>query len=720
MPPSSLAFAGELTPYVDTRIGTDLSPTAVSKTLALSEKAGNTQPTAVVPFGMLQWGPDTPHPGSTSASYLYSDSTITGFSLTHLSGPGCRNSGELPILPYVASDAAAAFDHADELAQPGYYSVRLKNGIQVELTSTARSGLGRFTFPAASFPKLRLAFTETQTGKFPGSLTEIDSRHFLGWEQGGNFCGDHNSYRVYFALELEKPLQSFKSTGGAAVLALDPEAGPAYLVKVGLSYDSEQEAQANLEAENPAWDFDQLHAQADQQWDGALSRVKVSGGTDPALRTFYTALYHTLLHPNLTNDADGTYLGFDGKVHALAPAQSAQYANYSGWDIYRSESQLLAFLLPGQTSAAAQSLVNDGAQCGGAMPKWAANTGETGEMIGDPGPIIVANSYAFGATNFDQNAALGFMRQSGLTPKAACGGHELRPGLQQYLKMNFVPWNAELFKFYNQTASETLEYAVADFAIARFAEALGQTALAGTFDGHAASWKKLFDPKTGYVAGRFSNGFFFPLFGPGMEFGYTEGNSAQYTWDVPFDVAGLVEMMGGPVKALPRLDNFLSELNVGKTSPHLWIGNEPSFFQPWIYNWLGQPGRTQEIVSRIMSEEFNDQPGGLPGNDDLGATSSWYVWAALGLYPAIPGVGGFTLTRPAFPSIEISMENGNTLTITTTGTGSIQSVTLDGSEWSGSWLPFAKLGKSSQLTFNLGQSSGTWATGPADLPPSME
>jgi putative alpha-1,2-mannosidase len=234
------------------------------------------------------------------------------------------------------------------------------------------------------------------------------------------------------------------------------------------------------------------------------------------------------------------------------------------------------------------------------------------------------------------------------------------------------------------------------------------------------SWKNLFDPKTGYIQGRFSNGLFFPLFGPSMQFGYTEGNTAQYTWMVPFDLGGLIDAMGGPAKAGPRLDTFLRQFTGWKDKPYLWIGNEPSFNQPWIYDWLGTPEKTQEAVSRIMSGAFSDQPGGLPGNDDLGATSAWYVWAALGLYPEVPGVGGFALTRPRFPAIELSLDNGNTLEITSTGSGTIQSVTLDGANWGSSWLPVSELGKNSHLVFNLGQSGSRWATGSAQLPPSLE
>ena len=429
---SPAARADGFTRYVDTRIGTAPSPTALEG--FPSERVGNTQPSAVVPFGMIQWGPDTDRalilPLSRAGSYIYQDSHIVGFSLTHLSGPGCSNSLEASILPYVGSSLPAAFSHENEQALAGYYAVKLDNGIQVELTSTRRSGLGRFTYPAGSDPNIRINFVHTGTGNHLGELRQIDSRHLSGWTESGDFCWDRNRYRIYYVIELENPIKSFHSFLGTAEIKLDARFGPSFLVKTGISYVSEQGAALNLKSENPDWDFDSLRATANQQWENALARIKVTGGSPQDLRTFYTALYHSLLHPNVTSDVDGAYMGFDQSVHNVHefPTQTNQYANFSGWDIYRSQIQLLALLSPTETSDIAQSLVNAGNQCG-ALPRWANNNSDTGIMVGDPGSIIVSNAYAFGARNFDQSKALELMARSGLVPKTRCNGHESGPVL---------------------------------------------------------------------------------------------------------------------------------------------------------------------------------------------------------------------------------------------------------------------------------------------------
>ena len=721
---AGFAQAGDFTRYVDTRIGTASSATALGG--VRSEKRGNTQPTSVVPFGMVQWGPDTQE--QYAGSYVYEDTKIKGFSLTHLSGPGCRSMGELSIMPLVGSAGLVGFTHDQENATAGYYSVKLQNGIEVELTSSERTGLGRFTFPSGALARVTIDYSNTGVGRHSGEIHSVSSQRLGGWVEGGDFCAMHNLYRVYFVIEFDRPVSIVSDANGIAVIEATAPSDDRLQMKVGLSYVSEAGAALNLQTENPDWSFDSMRAEADRKWDQLLGRVRVvsqavSQTSDEVheLRKFYTALYHAFLHPNIVSDVDGAYMGFDHREHFVAETspQTTQYANYSGWDIYRTEIPLLAYVLPERTGDIVQSLVNDGAACG-ALPIWPENNTETGVMVGDPGPIIVSSAYAFGAQQFDQVQALKLMAESGLTPGLKCNGNESRPYLTDYLRYGYVPWNYKSFNSYNQSASMTLEYASADFATSQFAKSLGEKDLSEVFYTHAANWRNLFDPHKRLIRPRRESGDWHWPFAEAKNGGFTEGNSAQYTWMVPFDVGELVELAGGDAQVRSRLGSFFEQLNAGRKKPSMWIGNEPNFGTPWVYNWTGAPASTQAVVSRIIKESFSDDAGGLPGNDDLGATSSWYVWSALGLYPAIPGVGGFTLGKPVFDRVEIARENGQSLVLERRGSSanSVASVTVNGEDWKRSWIPLTQLGDRGQVVFELDSTNTSWATGKDARPPS--
>jgi predicted alpha-1,2-mannosidase len=472
---------------------------------------------------------------------------------------------------------------------------------------------------------------------------------------------------------------------------------------------SSENAWQNLKAELPGWDFDQVRADANRRWNHVLGRILVDGGSERDKKVFYTALYHSLLHPNLSSDVNGQYLGFDGAVHS-----GTHYANFSGWDIYRSQIQLLALLFPERTGEIVQSLIEDAGQCG-ALPKWANNNDETGIMVGDPGPILVANAFAFGADHFDQQSALALMAKSALVPGTRCNGHEIRPHLKDYLERGFIP--QEVFSLVGWS-STLLEYASSDFAISRYARALGDPTLAASVFSHSANWKNIFDQKSGLIRPKLGGGWLTP-FSASFPWGFTEGNSAQYSWMIPFDVASEIEFWGGNSAAIERLDSFTTRLNAYMYSPHLWIGNEPGFLAPWLYDWMGASGETQKLLARIRTESFSDEAGGLPGNDDLGATSSWYVWNVLGLYPAIPGVGGFAVSQPAFPRIRIHLESGGLLELATHSQGVIQALEIDGSTWGRSWIPWEILKDGARLSFELGPAASSWAASSDGAPPSF-
>jgi predicted alpha-1,2-mannosidase len=470
---------------------------------------------------------------------------------------------------------------------------------------------------------------------------------------------------------------------------------------------SEKNAWLNLSTENPDWIFSELRNAAKSQWNQALEKIAVSGHTasfgTPATnkKILYTALYHSLLHPNVFSDVNGEYLGFDRAPHVTSPPTRIQYANFSGWDIYRTEIQLLAVLFPDRTSDMIQSLLNDANQCGG-IPRWAYNNDETGIMVGDPGALLVANAYAFGAEGFDTALALDWLKRDGTDPTRACNGHPTRPGLAEYLKSGYLSDDAGGS---GGSAATTLEYNAADFAIARFARTLGDPQTEKTFLAQSTGWKKLYNPSTGYLEPRNQDGSWLKNFTATSNNGFVEGNAAQYTWAAPFDFSDLIQTLGGAAKTVARLDTFFTQLNVGENFPYFWVGDEPTFVTPWIYNWAGAPAHTAEVLQRTLSQNFSTAPGGLPGNDDLGAMSAWYVWAALGLYPTAPGVGGFTVNPPVFGQVELHLDSGHVIRVTSDqkspGAGAIRALTLDGVAIQKPWVSWAKLEQAKELHFSV-------------------
>ncbi len=722
-------FAEELTTYVDTRIGTASNPSAPRA--FIGEQRGNTQPTGVVPFGMVQWGPDTTN--NHSGSYTYSDDKIIGLSLTHLSGPGCSNAGELSILPFdsekYSKSIPKSFSHNNEKAQAGYYSVIFDDGILAEISSTERTGHGRFTFPKTATPSLSINVEKTGTWKKSGFIKTVGSKRLEGWVLGGNFCHQKRKYKTYFAIDFNQPLKFLGANDGISILKFEKGRLPLEM-KVGLSYVSEKNAWLNLENENPDWDFEKTKSEAIDKWEQKLKTIRLSEeSTFSQKRIFYTALYHSLLHPNIYSDVNGDYLGFDQKIHNTSESNLKNfYANFSGWDIYRTQIPLLAFLFPEITSEIIQSYILSGDQCGG-LPKWANNNTETGIMAGDPGPLIIANSFAFGARNFDTQKALTLMKKGALIPKTACQGYEIRPGLKDYLKIGYVPRNLTgIFRLrdfsntgqvYIGAASATLEYTTADFAISQFAKELGDKESFEHFYKTANNWQNLFDGETNLIRPRFRNGNWQRDITLDSYRGYTEGSAGQYTWTIPYAIKELIRNFKNDNLVMARLDEFFKELNAWSRIGHLWIGNQPGYSVPWLYHYMGRPDKTQDILERIFNETFKDGPDGLPGNDDLGSTSSWYVWSAIGLYPGIPGVGGFFISKPQYPQVVITLSNGHILELTSNTTlGHIQDLKYNGKPYSSLWIPYKELKWGGQFNFVVGQLPNLWGINNTETLPS--
>ncbi|HEY1985702.1 MAG TPA: GH92 family glycosyl hydrolase [Terracidiphilus sp.] len=721
---------------------------------------GNTFPGATLPFGMVQWSPDT----NTDAWYYHDAKQIFGFSLTHVSGAGCPLYGDFAILPTTSeltaspgtnfSPYAAAFDHQLEQSHPGYYAVTLSNGIRVELTAAERTGMARFTFPEGTNARL-LVNAGSSANSIPGKDDKphdhdafgnhiaLDSDgSFAGWVSAGRFCGSDSHYKLYVVGRFNKALARGARWQDDAVHAdpgtaegkhtgawLDFGKQKEVLLKVGISFVSEAGARNNLDKEETSWDFNGVRTTARYLWTQLLSRAAVEGGTPEQRTIYYTGLYHSFLSPNLFSDFDGNYMGFDGKVHSLTHTrQRAQYANFSDWDIYRNTVQLQALFDPIGASDMMQSLVNDAVESGW-YPRWPAANDVTYVMGGDSPVVVLSSSYAFGAKDFDVDTALKYMGKAGSQPGMGPHDNSERPFLAEYLKLGYVPNEKDSI-----SASRTLEYASDDFAIAEFARATGHDAEYKAFLNQAQNWKNLVDPQTHWIRPRNSDGSWQSGFDAEHSLpkrpdapvstdqrGFEEGNTYQYSFMIPFDYPALIAAMGGEAQVEPRLDKFFSKLRCWG-EPCFNMENEPDFVTPYAYVFAGMPWKTQDVLTRIEKETFKTTSDGLPGNDDLGATSGVYVWNALGFYPAVPGVGGLALGTPMFDKATLRLAGGRTVVVTREGSGVfVQSVKLDGAAYSSSWVPLEKLhAGTTEIHFMMGQEPNKErGKSEADRPPSF-
>lgn len=783
-------------------------PASSVNPLVGTSNGGNTFPGAVLPFGMFSWSPENTRGDMTRAAapggYHYDAPRIRGFSLAHLSGTGCRGaSGDIPFMPHVGEvtsspsiDAknavyASDFTHADERAVAGAYQVTLASGVNVRLTATMRTGAGRFTYPAGQPATMLIRASDTQIGSSDAEVSiDAASRTITGSVTSGNFCGylspagRHSYYTLHFVAVFDRP---FTTAGTWQNDALRPEAtsarggttygaegyppagmgsgafvgfapGSTVNVRVAISYVSLANARANLAAEQAAGaTFESVAQSAHDTWNTTLRRIEITGGTETERRVFYTALYHSLLHMNLFSDVNGEYHGFDGRTRRVTAPQRAQYANFSGWDVYRSQVQLVALLEPAIASDMAQSLLNQASQNNGVWDRWTHNSGATAVMEGDPSPPTVAAIAAFGATAFDMKGALASLKRAATAPTALdlsddgcrvmCRGQ--RPSLDKWLSVHYIPTVSHAWG----GAGETLEDVTADFALAQLARMAGDQATEREFLARSDYWRNLFNgapvitegrgrggrgdaapvpaekPQAGgYIQNRNEDGTWPPL-DPAASNGFAEGSAVQYTWMIPFNLRGLIDAMGGNDRANQRLDAFFKAPDgawaiTRSGGLHAELSNEPSIGSPWTYLYSGQPHKTQEIVRQVLNTLWKDAPNGIPGNDDLGAMSSWYVWASMGLYPGIPGRAELFVAAPLFPHIVIHRANGPTITIDAPGASSamayVSSLRVDGRDSSRAWLPESLARSGGSLQFTLGSTPvPSWGSRPSDMPPSF-
>ncbi|MEU9957843.1 GH92 family glycosyl hydrolase [Streptomyces sp. NPDC050982] len=727
--------------YVDPFIGTGLSGSSFGEI--------NNFPGPAAPFGMMQFSPDTQN---SYAGYQYHNDRIRGFSLDHAS-VGCSAFGDVPILPVVGDIGSAPWDrtekysHDSEEAEPGHYAVTLEDSdIRAELAATTRTGLAAFTFPATDAAQVLVKGGASLGGNDAADMKIVGDNEVTGSATTGHFCGKSNTYTLYYSITFDQPFTAHGTWDGSTVEpgsdTVDAKRAGAYLTfdtaggqdrtvraKVAMSYVNVTGAQANMAAEIPGWDLGAVAQQTRDQWTDTLSKVRVAGRDEGELKTFYTALYHSLMHPNTFNDVDGRYIGFDDKIRTL-PKGRTQYANFSDWDTYRSLAPLQAMLFPKEASDMAQSLVNDAEQSGW-WPRWPMANQSTSQMTGDNSVPLVAALYAYGARDFDVKTALKYLVKGATTVDNTPGAYKERPGIESYVDLGYLPNNDSARGDHQRVgASITLEWSIDDFAIAQLAKAVGDGDTAAEFTRRGQNWQNIFNASTGYLQPRTEEGLFpngpafqAPASGQIGQSGFDEGNAAQYNWLVPQNMAGLVTAMGGKDVASDRLDTFLTKLNVGPNEPYMWAGNEPNFAVPWAYNYLGEPWKTQETVRRVATTLFGPTPDGEPGNDDLGAQSAWYVWAALGMYPATPGTADLTVHSPLFERAVLDLPGKDTLDIRAPGASAdtpyVHDLKLDGSDWERTYLPQDAVRDGARLDFRLSDSPDTtWATGAKAAPPS--
>lgn len=653
--------------------------------------SGYLYPGATYPYGMVQFTP----------SYF---SKRSGFVINQLSGGGCEHMGNFPTFP-VKGKLKMSPDNilnyriniSEEKGHAGYYEAKVQEDIHAKLTVTERTGMASYEYSAdQQYGTVIIGGGISATPIDQAAIVITAPNKCEGYAEGGNFCGLRTPYKVYFVAEFDtdalesgtwkrnelKPNTTFAEGEYSGVyFTFDVNKKKNIQYKIGVSYVSVENARENLKAENTGWDFLQIQNQAESKWNHYLGKIEVEGSNPDRTTQFYTHLYRSFIHPNVCSDVNGEYMGADFKVHK---SRSKHYTSFSNWDTYRTQIQLLSILDPEVASDIVISHQLFAEEAGGAFPRWVMANIETGVMQGDPTPILISNAYAFGARNYDPKPIFKTMRKGAEEPGAMSQEVEARPGLKQYLDKGY----------YN--ASIQLEYTSADFAIAQFAlHAVGDEFASWRYFHFARSWKNLYNPETGWLQSRNPDGSWKPLTED-----FRESTYKNYFWMVPYDIAGLIKIIGGKAAAEKRLDEFFTRLDAGYNDAWFASGNEPSFHIPWIYNWVGTPYKAQEIINRVLNEQYSSKIDGLPGNDDLGTMGAWYVFACIGLYPEIPGVGGFTVNTPIFSSVKVHLKKGDM--VIKGGSEKniyIKSMKINGKPYDSTWIDWDQLNNGATIEY---------------------
>ena len=702
----------DLIGYTNPMIGTDFT--------------GNTYPGAQVPFGMVQLSPDNGLPGWDRISgYYYPDSTIAGFSHTHLSGTGAGDLYDISFMPvtnpYKTGEEPlgiySSFSHNDESASAGYYRVLLKDyNINVELTATERCGIQRYTFPEAEssiFLNLRKAmnwdFTADSHIEVVDSCTIRGYRHSWGWSP---------KQYIYFQTRFSRPFDAFQldttaittkdkgRIGTAAVARFDfkTKQNEEILVTTALSGTSMEAAARNLEAEAPKDDFDFYMKQAQENWTKELAKIEVTSDDADKKTIFYTAMYHAMLAPTIYSDVDGSYFGPDGQVHQAEGWTN--YSTFSLWDTYRASHPLFTYLQPERVSDMIQCFLHFYEQHG-ALPLWNLYGWETDMMIGYHAVPVIVDAYLKGIGDFDPVKAL-----------EACVTTANRDDYRSigfYKEKGYVASDHE-----NWSMSKTMEYAYDDYCIARMAEAMGEKEIADEFYRRSQNYRNVFNPETSFMQPRDSKGNFILNYDPEAYIeDICESNGWQYYWSVAHDIDGLIELTGGEARFAERLDSMFTYETADKSKLPIFStgmigqyahGNEPGHHVIYLYNRVKQPWKTQQYAAQVMHTLYKNTPDGICGNEDCGQMSSWYVFSAMGFYPVDPISGQYEIGSPIFPEVKLYLANGKTFVVRAENVSDeniyIQSVTVNGQPYNKSYITHEMIMQGDTIHFVMGNKPG--------------
>ncbi|UCE14198.1 MAG: GH92 family glycosyl hydrolase, partial [Candidatus Heimdallarchaeota archaeon] len=620
---------------------------------------GHTTPAASVPFGMVHVGPDTRLTGwDGSSGYHYNDTSVIGFSHIHLSGTGGGAYGLLRLLPTIQTntmEASSTFTHDKEVAIPGYYKVQLDTfNITAEMSASKRSAIHQYTFPESNSSWILVDKTHAIRDEAEGEIHQVNSKEINGYITSHAW----KTHTIYFHAMFSKDF-SYENVTEGALISYSTENNEQIHIKIGISFVSMEQAELNLLEEIPDWNFTKVREEASKEWKEALTKIEVTGGTDEQKEIFYTALYHSLYHPQLFSDVNGLYRGMDGEIYNVSGYN--HYSVLSLWDTFRAEHPLLLLLQPDVQRDVIKTLIAD-YEVSGWLPKWKLANQETNSMIGTHADSIITDSYVKGITNFDVEQAWQAMYKHAMNPGSE--NNTGRRGIEHYISEGFVPSDLERW-----STSRTLEFAYDDFCLAQLAEKLDKSTEYILFTGRAKYYQNLF--YSGFMRGRTSTSGWEDIstYDPRKcENYYIEGNGWQWTWSTLHDIQGLINLMGGDDEFEAKLDQLFTTEEIIDCSPDVQpdIGNyahsnEPSHHIPYLYNYIDKPWKTQEKVRQILNSLYQASPEGLAGNEDAGQLSAWCVFSAMGFYPVTPGHPSYTIGSPIFDKITIHLTNGDFL-----------------------------------------------------------
>jgi len=730
--PGSNGKETDLAVYVDPYIGTDYH--------------GHVFLGANVPFGAVQLGPTNFISGwDWCSGYHYSDSLVTGFSHLHLSGTGIGDLGDILVMPYtgqiklspgtpadVDAGYASRYNHEQEKVSPGYYSVNLQDyDIKAELSASKRVGIHKYTFPKSDNAHFVIDLVKGIGWDSPveSFIEQVDDTTLVGYRFSKGWSTDQ---RVYFTILLSKPLSGFSvydnekfvGTSGKgksikAVSSFSTLADQVIKLKVGISPVSSENARENIKTEIPHWNFDNVVEKARAAWNTELNKITIKTNNEAHLRTFYTALYHTMIAPILFNDVNGDYRGTDKKVYKNAHFQN--YTVFSLWDTYRAAHPLYTLFQPDRVKDMVNSMLAIDEQQG-KLPVWHLMGCETNTMVGYHAVPVIVDACFKGIAGVDQEKAFKAIKRSAMRDER---------GLKYLKKIGYIPADKEV-----ESVAKSLEYAIDDWCIAQMAKKLNRTKDYDYFLHRSRAYEHYFDASTHFMRGKMSDGTwrrpFNPIASTHRNDDYCEGNAWQYTWLVSHDVEGLINLFGDSKQFTEKLDSlFIIESTLLEgTSPDISgligqyaHGNEPGHHIPYLYAFVGQQWKTAEKVRQIMNNFYTDKPDGLCGNEDCGQMSAWYIFSALGFYPVNPANGAYVFGSPLFDQAELSLPGGKSFKIIVKNNGEnniyIQSIKLNGKTYSKAYITHKDIMRGGRLEIVMGPEPGrTFAVDKNDFPTS--